>query len=193
MKLEEAGDKQIGDTEWLLNTVKQNGRSEFVLKYVNKKLKRYFDISSNDIHIEKKINSNLEITGINSPTTPDFIIPKHNIIGDIKAGIKFEITYPLTCAGYAIAYENEYEVDINWGVIYFIPIHTNSKYSRVITYPQVHFFPIDNRLRQWFLDIRDEAYQTIAQKQPPKFPSDMNYCPRCKYKEYCISKGLELE
>ena len=193
IKLEEEGSKREGDTIWLKNMMKQNGRTEFTIKLLNRRLRKHFDISMSDIIIEKEINPKTEIIGINSPTKPDFVIPKHKIIGDIKTGEKFEAYYPLTCAGYALAYENEFQTDINWGVIYFVPTHTTTKYYRVMTYPQIHFFPIDEYLRSWFLEIRDEAYNTITQKTAPKFPESKIHCLFCKYKDFCISDGLKIE
>jgi len=62
--------------------------------------------------------------GISTPATPDFLIEKYGAVGDIKSGVKFEDHYLLTCAGYAIAYENwkrKEKRDINFGIIYFFP------------------------------------------------------------------------
>lgn len=193
LELETFG-SQEGDTDWLLKFLTSVGRGEYALKLLHNILKESDDIDLNDIEIERNITPNILQIGINAPTSPDFVIPKHSIIGDIKTGLKFEIKYQLTCAGYAMAYENETNKNINWGVIYFIPTRTTYRYGRVLTYPQIHIFPIDEKLRQWFLDNRDEAYGITSNKIPPSFPH-ANYkheCPYCKYKDHCITEGLEL-
>ena len=194
-RLEEDSDKIEGDSKWLVNIINQSGRAEFALKILNRFSKDSFNIDSQHVKIKTQINPKLEDTGINSPSEPDFIIPNHSLIGDIKSGSEFLKTFPLTCAGYALAYENEYHININWGVIYFVPTHTTSNYYRAITYPQVYFFPIDENLRTAFLNMRDRAYDIISRGDPPNFPSEneRGNCPYCKYKDHCVSLGLQLE
>jgi len=194
-KLEEDSNKIEGDSNWLMDIMNQSGRAEFALKILNRISKDPFNLDSKHVKIKIHIKPKLEVTGINSPSEPDFVIPDHSIIGDIKSGATFLKTYPLTCAGYAIAYENEFNININWGVIYFVPTHTTSKYFRAITYPQVYFFPIDENLRTAFLNMRDRAYDTISKDKPPDFSSkdDMENCPHCKFKDHCVSLGLKLE
>lgn len=192
-ELEKTSDQQEGDTEWLVNIMKQSCRAEISLKILNRLSKDPFNIDLQDIKIKAQINSKIEVTGISPSSEPDFIVPKHKIIGDIKTGEKFEDHYPLTCAGYALAYENEFETDINWGAIYFVPKYTTSEYFNVVTYPQIHFFPIDEKLREWFLENRDEAYNIISNKDAPGFPDDLTKCPTCKYKLHCIGEGLILK
>ncbi|MFZ1520332.1 MAG: CRISPR-associated protein Cas4 [Ignavibacteriaceae bacterium] len=192
-ELEEESGKLGGDTDWLINMLKQTARSELILKVLNEKLRRYYNISRKNLFVEKELHPDIFTIGINTPAKPDFIIPKASIIGDIKTGKFFEKTYTLTCAGYALAYENEFKKPINWGAIFFFPIHTTSKYYRATTYPQVHFFPIDDSLRQWFLDERDEAYEMASKISAPSFPTEKKQCYFCKYKDKCITDGLILE
>lgn len=191
--LEESSNIRDGDTKWLINIMKQSCRAEIAIKILNRLSKDSFNIDLQDIKIKAQINSKIEVTGISARSEPDFIAPKHKIIGDIKTGERFEDYYPLTCAGYALAYENEFETDINWGAIYFVPKYTNSEYFNVITYPQIHFFPIDEKLREWFLENRDEAYNIISNKDAPGFPNDLTKCPSCKYKSHCVEEGLVLK
>lgn len=192
-ELELKSDKQTGDTLKLVNMLTQAGRAEFILKGLNDKLKRFYDITTSRILIEKQLNPETNRLGINAPTTPDFIIPHAGIIGDIKTGTNFKMDYTLTCAGYALAYENEYKQPINWGSIFFVPTHTSSKYYKATTYPQVYFFPIDDILRQWFLEERDNAYNIISQTSVPNFPTKKNQCNFCKYKAKCLQDGLVIE
>ena len=182
-----------GDTDWFLKLLNNYGRAELGNKILHSLLK---EENSLDItHLQKKeISPDTVQTGINSPATSDFIVPKFAIVGDIKTGVEFKPHFQLTCAGYALAYENEKgkNNDINWGIIYFIPTRNPSAYVRPLTFAQVYIFPIDDNLRQWFLDVRDEAYNIISKKEPPDFTDETEHCNYCKFKEYCISQGLEL-
>jgi CRISPR/Cas system-associated exonuclease Cas4 (RecB family) len=191
IELEKTSNKQEGDTEWLVKILNQSARSEFAIKILNKISYDPFNIDTRDVQIKPQLHPSLEEIGI-APSEPDFIIPKHKIIGDIKSGENFEDYFLLTCTGYALAYENEFQTDINWGVIYFVPKHTTSEYVKVLTYPQVHFFPIDEKLREWFLEKRDEAYSIISKKDAPGFPKKLVQCPYCKYKTHCVGEGLQL-
>ena len=80
-------------------------------------------------------------------------------------------------------------------MIYFFPTRNTSEYVKPLTFAQVYIFPIDDRLREWFTDFRDLAYNTISNTKFPEFPStdDRENCLTCRYKEYCKESGLELE
>lgn len=182
-----------GDTDWFLKLLNNHGRAELGIKILHSLLKE--ENSLDMTHVQKReITPNTVQTGINSPATSDFIVPKFAIVGDIKTGVEFKPHFQLTCAGYALAYENEKgkNSDINWGIIYFFPTRNPSAYVRPLTFAQVYIFPIDDNLRQWFLDVRDEAYNIISKKEPPDFTDEKEHCEYCKFKEYCKSKGLEL-
>lgn len=137
------------------------------------------------------------LLGISSPAVPDYIIPRFGVVGDIKSGIEFKPYFQLTCAGYALAYEsaNGKDQDINWGMVYFIPTRNPSAYVKPLTLAQIYIFPIDDHLRQWFLDSRDEAYNLISKGNPPRFPipEQREQCYYCKFKDYCASAGLKLK
>jgi CRISPR/Cas system-associated exonuclease Cas4 (RecB family) len=59
----------------------------------------------------------------------------------------------------------------------------------------VYIFAIDNNLREWFISVRDEAYNIISKSEIPGFPSEMERkgCRSCKCKTYCVGDGLELD
>jgi len=194
---ESSSDIEKGDTDWLLTLLSNNGRAELGTKILHSLLREGTSLDITDIKIKEEIRPHITQIGINSPATPDFIIPEFGIVGDIKTGVKFEPHFQLTCAGYALAYENEKgsQKDINWGMIYFFPTRNPSAYVKPITFTQIYIFPIDDDLRQWFLDIRDEAYKIISKVPPPVFPEvhkrkQCRYCSR--FKDYCMSQGLEL-
>jgi len=187
---------KVGDTEWFLKLIDNNSRAEFGLKLLHSVLKEHNSLDVNNIQLSHEIYPNVPQIGINSPAVPDFIIPQFGIAGDIKTGVEFKPHYQLTCAGYAMAYENQLGDgnDVNWGVIYFFPTRNPSAYVRPITFAQVYIFPIDDNLRRWFLYSRDEAYDIISKTKPPSFPDQgrRGHCYSCRFREHCEGEGLEL-
>ncbi len=207
-ELEEKQPEERGNTQWLKKLLKSGGKAEFALNYLNELLKEKISITKDDILIgdsakidtaseEMKFDKIKQI-GINLPATPDFIIPRYGIVGDIKTGIEFKPHFQLTCAGYALAYENVNGEGnhINWGIIYFFPTRNPSLFRKSITFAQVYIFPIDDYLRKEFLAKRDEAYNIISQEPEPPLPltnKQKRHCYHCKFKDFCIQEGLVLE
>jgi len=189
---------EAGDTDWFLKLLSYNGRIELSMKLLHSilQIENNLDINHiqvNRIHIRPKTGQ----IGISSPVSPDFIIPDFGIVGDIKTGKKFRDHFLLTCAGYALAYENEKGEgnDINWGIIYFFPSYAKSKYVKFITFAQIYIFPIDDHLRHWFITIRNEAYRIISSETIPAFPpeTERDDCKYCKYFHFCQQQGLEVK
>ncbi len=192
------------DPTWLLNLLKINGRAELGLSFLHSKLIKSGDkeIDIRDIQTNKanslEINPNPLQIGINTGSRPDFRVSKLGIIGDIKSGTGgFQDYYLLTCTGYALANENELgkKGDINFGIIYLLPTR-HSEIIRPISFAQIYIFPIDDKLRQWFIDTRNHAYEVISQKSIPSFPdiSKTKECGlHCKYFDYCKNQGLVYE
>lgn len=186
---EKVEEVKVGDTDWLLRLLNNNGRAELGLKLLHSLIKEDDSIDFGYIKIKTKITPKPKQIGISSQATPDFMIPDFAIAGDIKTGIEFKPFHQLTCAGYALAYENQFgeSKDINWGIIYFFPTRNPSAYVRPITFAQIYIFPIDDNLRGWFISARDEAYNIISKYNIPPFPSkeERDYCPYCRFKKYC--------
>lgn len=195
-QIEKRKEATAGDTEWFLRLISNNGRAEFGLSLLHSILKEPQSLDVGKVLLHHKIHPNTTQIGINSPATPDFIIPHLGIVGDIKTGIEFKPYYQLTCAGYGLAYENEHGKgnDINWGIIYFFPTRNPSAFVRPLTFAQIYIFPIDDNLRRWFLFSRDQAYRIISKPQAPDFPKKdkRGQCHICKFREYCEKEGLEL-
>jgi len=207
-ELEERQPDEKGNTQWLKKLLKSGGRAELALNYLNELLKEDISITKDDVLTgnSAKIDAasdemrfdKIKQIGINLPSNPDFIIPKYGIVGDIKTGTEFKDHFQLTCAGYALAYENVKERghDINWGIIYFFPTRKPTWFRRSITFAQVYIFPIDDYLRKEFITKRDEAYSIISKEPEPPLPSSdkqKSHCYRCKFKDFCIQEGLILE
>jgi len=185
------------DPYWLLKLLTYNGRAELGLRLLHTLLSRGDNREMNIEDLEITIDGikpNPVQIGINRPAKPDFIVEKHKVVGDIKTGIGgFKDHYLLTCAGYALAYENERGEDsnIDFGIIYFFPTRY-SVHAKPISLGQVYIFPIDDDLRDWFLKTRDRAYDTVSDDSFPVFPGDKTHCPYCQFIDSCVSEGLEL-
>lgn len=193
--------KEYEDPNRLLKLLTFNGRVELGMKLMHSILsKNGKSIDCKDIAFERrdssiKIYPNPIQIGINKPSVPDFLIEKYGIVGDIKSGVKFEDHYLLTCAGYALAYENwkrKTHRNINWGIIYFFPTRIPTDYAKPLTFAQIYIFPIDDILRKWFLEERDDAYKTIIPDSPLDFPENKRHCKHCRHIEDCRELGLVI-
>lgn len=182
-----------GDTGWLLRLLKCNGRLELGAQVLNSFVKGIDDLDFSHIEFDTHLHPNLMEIGINPPATPDFIVPHLGIVGDIKTSIRFEMHFQLTCAGYALVYENEHEEghNINWGIIYLLPTRNPTALVRPLTFAQLYIFAIDDNLRTWFLYERDKAYRALAEEQIPSVGEEdiRDNCPYCKFKQYCEDQG----
>lgn len=191
------------EPDWLLKLLNYNGRVELGLKLLHKNLlRKKSEIDLNNLKINQNdllvINPNPKEIGINRGVKPDFLIEKYCVVGDIKSGIGgFQERYLLTCAGYALAYENENGKghNINFGIVYFFPTRHGSRFVKPISFSQVYIFPIDDNLRQYFMDVRDDAYKIISSDSIPSFPAKEHrlHCSSyCQFYEKCLKDGLKL-
>lgn len=182
-----------GDTDWLLRLLKCNGKLELGAQVLHLFAKEIDDLDFSHIEFNTNLLPKPKEIGINSPATPDFIVPHLGIVGDIKTSTRFEGHFQLTCAGYALAYENEHGEghNINWGIIYLLPTRNPAAFVRPLTFAQLYIFAVDDNLRTWFVYERDKAYRVLAEKQIPSVREEdiSDNCPYCKFKQYCEDQG----
>lgn len=185
------------DPDWFLRLLTYNGRAELGLRLLHEMLcgKNSREMNVSDLIIKRqRLCPDPTQIGISRSVQPDFLVENRKVVGDIKTGIGgFKDHYLLTCAGYAMAHENEKgeSGDIDFGIIYFFPTR-HSDYAKPISLAQVYTFPIDDKLRDYFLRVRDTAYDIISKDRPPAFPSEKDYCHLCQFLDECISRGLSL-
>jgi CRISPR/Cas system-associated exonuclease Cas4 (RecB family) len=195
-KLDGLKSRREEEPDWFFSLLTYNGRAELGFKLLHRALFRENDeMDARDVRITScQLRPNPLQIGISSPVKPDFLIEKYNVVGDIKSGIGgLKDLYLLTCTGYALAFENAKgeNNDINFGIIYFFPTR-HSEYIRPVSFVQVYIFPIDDNLRNYFLQTRNAAYEIVSRDSPPDFPKDTSHCSYCHYFDFCISKGLKL-
>jgi CRISPR/Cas system-associated exonuclease Cas4 (RecB family) len=119
--------------------------------------------------------------GLSKANTPDFVVLKPDLaVGEIKTGIKLEPYHLHTIAGYALAYESQHAVDVNFGVVYFFETHVSQ-----MRLNHTYFFVIDDFLRRKFLDIRDHVYALLMEDGPPPLADYEKDCKYCKFRKAC--------
>jgi len=190
--------RESESSEWLINLLIQAGKMELGFKTLHDVLsgkKENEIIAIKDVETTScQLKPKPIQIGISKPVQPDFLIEKFNAVGDIKSGIRgFKDYYLLTCAGYALAFENDRGKgnDVNFGIISFFPTRC-SDYATPISFPQTYIFIIDDNVRDYFLRSRDEAYSIICADIQPSFPPDKNHCPYCQFLDPCKSEGLKI-
>ncbi len=126
--------------------------------------------------IEHKISGELiGCSGILSVDCYDYL---HNIIFDVKTGIKKEEInfYKLYATGYALVFESIYEVPVDIGCTVFL----NFKDDRLLVERQL--FHINDELRSWWIEERDKKAEMVYEERDPGIAE----CERqCMYAAEC--------
>ncbi len=179
--------------DFFISSLKSGGRIENIIDTVNQTFSSGKTIKESDIIPKEKLNPDLQL-GLSQDSEPDFVIPTLGIIGDIKSGESLKKKHLLTAAGYALAYENYKRKPIDWGMIYFFKASNFYGLGKQISLPQVYLFPIDDQLRDHFTEARNDALSIIVSDNIPDFPKADNrkQCLYCKFKSFCVDKGLVL-
>jgi CRISPR-associated protein Csa1 len=98
------------------------------------------------------------------------------VIYDVKFGTPMNF-HKLTTTGYAMVMEAVYDFPITCGCI----IYANFAGGRLLVEREYHL--IDDELRQWFIEARDEKARIVSEEIDPGKP-DQCY-ENCMYREYC--------
>jgi len=117
------------------------------------------------ISVEQKLNG--AFIGLSSHLSADAFIFSEPMVVDIKFGKKQEF-HKLSVTGYALVMESLYEYPINVGCIVYPSFNGDQlKIER-------NFYFIDDELRQWFIEERDERTRMIYEEIDPGVAKD---CP----------------
>ena len=87
--------------------------------------------------------------------------------------------YELSLAGYALAFESQYEIPVNYGILVYVEADPASR--RILVRPSLT--PITSRARCEFIELRDRRKEILAYGEAPVVAER---CPaECPYIHYC--------
>lgn len=127
--------------------------------------------------IEHKLSG--ELLGLSGLLSPDCYDYLRKIIFDVKVQeiINEEMWHRLYTTGYALVLESIYEIPIDIGCTVYISWRGSSPYIKR------DLFFINEDLRRWWIEERDQKMETVVQKRDPGTP---NLCPEdCIYWDHC--------
>lgn len=131
---------------------------------------------------QREISLNATPLGFSKGVKPDFVYPHDNeiVMGDIKTG-EVKDFHKLVVAAYALAYEFEENVPVNFGVILNIKFSNNRK---VPIYKDTDAFIISDKYRKAFLDLRDQKFSIVKNGPEPDLATE-EACAECVYSPHC--------
>lgn len=126
--------------------------------------------------IEHKLDGKLVgLSGLLSIDCYDYL---HSIVFDLKVSEKQEEWHRLYPTGYAIVIESIYEIPVDVGCT----VYATFKDGKLILKRDLFF--INDDLRSWWLDERDQKLEIVAQRKDPGIPNkcyeDCIYWKECR-------------
>lgn len=197
---EEMYQKMIEDAPNILQNIKKNYKllPEEYVEWVFKKLwNEASRIYSSALDKVKSRSPYLKVESLVGATIP--LITEFPINGELIGlsrtlridallypGILLEIKtrqpkpeFELALAGYALAFESQYEIPVDNGIMLYI----NIDYKNKKIYKKPEILPISSKLRTEFIELRDERKNIIIYNQDPGLPQN---CPQeCPFLYYC--------
>lgn len=130
------------------------------------------------LSIPVSVEHNLDgsFLGLSSHLSTDAYRFYETTILDIKFGEPKEF-HRLTTTGYALAMESLYEYPINIGCI----VYARFENGRLLVDKDYHL--IDDELRQWFIEARDEKMRMVSEEIDPGMPEECY--GDCPYLGHC--------
>lgn len=115
------------------------------------------------VTVDQRLNSSF--LGFSSHLSVDVFVFSEPMVVDIKFGKKQRF-YHLATTGYALVMESLYEYPINVGCI----VHPSFREGRFAVERDFHL--IDDELRQWFIEERDERMRMTHEEIDPGIASE---------------------
>jgi CRISPR-associated protein Csa1 len=126
--------------------------------------------------VEQKLDGSF--LGLSSHLSADAFTFSEPMMLDLKFGEKRDF-HRLSTTGYAMVMEAIYEFPVNIGCV----VYAEFKNDRLIISKDIHI--IDDELRQWFIETRDEKMRMVCEEIDPGVA---NKCyETCPYYETCHS------
>ncbi len=126
------------------------------------------------VTVEQKLDG--AFLGLSSHLSADAFLFSEPMIMDIKFGLRRDF-HRLTTTGYALVMESIYEYPINIGCV----VYPTFKDGRLLVERDFHF--IDDELRQWFIEERDERMRLVEEEIDPGLPEECYQF--CHYWQVC--------
>lgn len=126
------------------------------------------------VTVEQKLNGGF--LGLSAHLSADAFLFSEPMIMDIKFGPRRDF-HRLTTAGYSLVMESIYEYPINVGCVVYVRFEG----ERVLI--ERDFHRIDDELRSWFIEERDERMRIVEEESDPGL---MEECyEQCPYGRVC--------
>jgi len=125
--------------------------------------------------MEQKLDGSF--LGMSSYLSSDAFIFSEPMILDIKFDIKRDF-HRLTTTGYAMVMESLYEYPVNIGCLIYPEFRED---GRITIKKDFHF--INEELRQWFIEERDEKMRMVFEEIDPGLPEECY--DKCQYYNVC--------
>jgi len=118
--------------------------------------------------VEQKLDGTF--FGLSANLSADAFTFSEPMVLDLKFGERKKF-HRLTTTGYALVMEAIYEFPINLGCLVYVEF----KGDRLVVKKDIHI--IDDELRQWFIEERDEKMRMIYEEIDPGLGECNDYCP----------------
>jgi len=125
--------------------------------------------------VEQKLDGSF--LGLSTNLSADAFAFSEPMVVDLKFGQRKEF-HRLSTTGYALVMEALHEYPINIGCI----VYAEFRNDRVVISRDFHL--IDDELRQWLIEERDEKMRMVIEEIDPGLPSVCNSC--CPYRPLCL-------
>jgi len=126
------------------------------------------------VTVEQKLDGSF--LGLSSHLSADAFAFSEPMMMDIKFGERRDF-HRLTTTGYALVMESIYEFPINVGCVVYVAFEE----GRLLVERDFHL--IDDELRQWFIEARDERMRLVEEEIDPGLPDECYQF--CHYWQVC--------
>jgi len=117
------------------------------------------------------------LIGLSRALRIDAFLPP-SILMELKTR-KPDPLYELSLAGYALAFEAQYEIPVNYGILMYVSVDFPSR--RVFARPVI--VPMSSKARSEFIELRDRRKEILAYGEDPGMPERCTQ--ECPYIKYC--------
>ncbi|MBP1357735.1 MAG: type I-A CRISPR-associated protein Cas4/Csa1 [Sulfolobus sp.] len=128
-------------------------------------------------YVEFPIDGSL--IGLHKAIRVDALIPQIPLVVEMKTR-EIKETHELALAGYAMAYESQYKIPVDFGLLCRVRVYNNEMRSNC------ELKLISDNMRERFLELRDKFLEILETEQDPGLPE---YCePDCPFLQFCGGK-----